>query len=69
VSGEPLSVLEVDMVGKVCSYVVVEGSSCENVRLEVGGASKQILLGFGLGVRCLRAAAICYFTDEERVTS
>ena len=34
VSGEPLSVLEVDMVGKVSSYVVVEESSCENFRLK-----------------------------------
>jgi hypothetical protein len=42
VSEGPLSVLEVDMAGKVCSCVVVEKSSCGIVRLEIGGASGRL---------------------------
>jgi hypothetical protein len=33
-SEKPLSVLGVDMAGKVCGCVVVEESGCANVRLE-----------------------------------
>ena len=38
----PLSVLDVDMAGEVYSCVVIEESSCGNVRLEVGGAFSRL---------------------------
>jgi hypothetical protein len=55
----PLSVLDVDMAGKVRGCVVVEESSCANVRLKVRDAPSRLYSDkYTPGVRCLKAAAL-----------
>jgi len=79
-SEKPLSVLGVDMAGKVCGCVVVEESGCANVRLETGNSPSRLYSDKCIpGVRCLRAAAlvfsqkfslyICFLTDEDVAAS
>ena len=76
----PLSVLDVDMAGKVCGCVVVEESSYANIRLKAGDPPSRLYSNkYTPGVRCLKATAlvfsqkfslyIWFFTDEDVAAS
>ena len=57
----PLSVLDVDMAGKVCGCVVVEESSYANVRLEAGDSPSRLCSDkYTPGVRCLKVTALVF---------